>query len=140
MLISVGRGTDTPFTMFGAPWIKDLELADYLNSRNIPGVRFIAGRFTPMEVPYKGQEVLGVDVQLLNRDALNSPRMGLELLAALLKFHSDKFTLDQKVMLLTGNDKVAEMLKQGRTGSEVDEALKPQLEAFRKVRAQYLLY
>lgn len=139
-MVSIGRGTDTPFVMFGAPWIKDLELADYLNSRNMPGVRFLARRFTSTEVPYKGQEVPGVDVQLLNRDELNSPRMGLEFLAALLKFYPDKFSLDRKVMLLMGNDKAADLLKQGKTGSEVDEALKPQLEAFRKVRAKYLLY
>lgn len=139
-MVSVGRGTDTPFVMFGAPWINDLQLADYLNSRNIPGVRFIARRFLPMEVPYKGQEVLGIDVQLLNRDELNTPRMGLEFLAALLKFHPDKFTVDRKVMLLLGNDDAAEMLKQGKTGAEIEAALEPQLAAFRKIRAQYLLY
>ena len=126
--------------MFGAPWIKDLQLADYLNSRNIPGVRFIARRFMPMEVPYKSLEVSGIDVQLLNRDQLNTPRMGMEFLAALLKFHPDKFSLDRKIMLLLGNDKAAELLKQGRTGAEVDAELEPQLEAFRKIRAQYLLY
>src|ERR1051326_922165 len=63
-MVSVGRGTDTPFVMFGAPWIRDLELADYLNSRNIPGVRFMGRRFTPSEAPYKAQEVQGLDVQL----------------------------------------------------------------------------
>jgi uncharacterized protein YbbC (DUF1343 family) len=139
-LVSVGRGTDTPFVMFGAPWIKDLQLADYLNARNIPGVRFIARRFTPAEVPYKSQEVLGIEVQLLNRDELNTPLMGMEFLAALLKFHPDKFGLDQKIMRLLGNDQAAEMLKQGKTGAEIEEALEPKLAAFRKVRAQNLLY
>lgn len=139
-MVSVGRGTDTPFLMFGAPWFKNLELADYLNARKIPGVRFIARRFTPTEVPYKSQEVLGLDVQLLNRDELNSPRMGLELLAALLKFHGDKFSLDRKIMLLMGSDKAADLLKQGRTGSEVNEALESEVDAFRKVRKKYLLY
>ena len=139
-MVSVGRGTDTPFEVFGAPWFKNLELADYLNARQIPGVRFMARRFTPTEEPYKGLEVLGLDVQLLNRDELDSPRMGLELLAALLKFHPDKFTLDRKVMLLMGSEKAADLLKQGKTGSEVNEALKGELEAFRKVREKYLLY
>ncbi len=139
-MVSVGRGTDTPFAMFGAPWFKNLDLADYLNARNIPGVRFIARRFTPTEVPYKGQEVLGVDVQLLNRDELDTPAMGLELQAALLKFHPDKFTLDRKIMLLMGSDKAADLLKQGKTGSEVTNALKGELDAFRKVREKYLLY
>jgi len=139
-MVSVGRGTDTPFEVLGAPWIKDLELADYLNARHIAGVRFIARRFTPTEVPYKDQEVLGLDVQLLNRDELDSPAMGLELLAALLKFHSDKFTLDRKVMLLMGSERAANLLKQGKTGREVNEALKDELEVFRKVREKYLLY
>jgi uncharacterized protein YbbC (DUF1343 family) len=139
-MVSVGRGTDTPFVMFGAPWIKDLELADYLNSRKIPGVRFMARRFTPNEVPYKGQEVSGIDVQLLNRDELDTPRMGLEFLAALLKFHGDKFSLDRKIMLLMGRDKAAELLKQGKTGREVEEALNGELDAFKKLRQKYLLY
>jgi uncharacterized protein YbbC (DUF1343 family) len=138
--VSVGRGTDAPFTVFGAPWIKDLELADYLNARKIPGVRFMARRFTPTEVPYKGQEVSGIDVQLVNRDELDSPRMGLELLAAMLKLYPGKFTLDRKVMLLMGSDKAAAMLKQGKNGSEVNEALKGELDAFLKIRAKYLLY
>ena len=139
-LVSVGRGTDTPFEVLGAPWFKDLEIAEYLNARNIPGVRFMARRFTPTEDPYKGQEVLGLDVQVLNRDELDSPRMGLELLAALLKLHPDKFTLDRKIMLLMGSDKAAELLKQGKTGSQVNDAMKGELDAFRIVRAKYLLY
>jgi uncharacterized protein YbbC (DUF1343 family) len=138
--VSVGRGTDTPFVMFGAPWFRHLELADYLNGRNIPGVRFMARRFTPAEAPYQGREVLGLDVQLLNRDELDSPRMGLEVLAALLKFHSDRFTVDRKIMLLLGSDKTAEMLRQGKMGAEIEDALKPELEGFRKLRAKYLLY
>jgi uncharacterized protein YbbC (DUF1343 family) len=139
-MVSVGRGTDTPFEVFGAPWFKNLELADYLNARHIAGVRFMARRFTTTEEPYKGKEVLGLDVQLLNRDELDSPRMGLEMLAALLKFHPDKFTLDRKIMLLVGSDRAAELLKQGKTGSEVNEALQDELEGFRKVREKYLLY
>ncbi|HTS30251.1 MAG TPA: DUF1343 domain-containing protein [Bryobacteraceae bacterium] len=138
--ISVGRGTDTPFEMFGAPWFHHLELADYLNSRKVPGVRFLARRFSPTEAPYQGQEVMGIDIQLLNRDELNSPRMGLEIIAALLKLHPGKFNFDRKVMLLMGNDRAAELLRQGKTGAEVDEVLRPQLEAFRKLRAKYLLY
>jgi uncharacterized protein YbbC (DUF1343 family) len=138
--VSVGRGTDTPFEMFGAPWFHYLDLADYLNNRNIPGVRFMARRFTPTEAPFQGRQVLGLDVQLLNRDQLDSPSMGLEILAALLKLHSGQFTLDRKITLLLGSDKALEMLRQGKTGAEIEDAFKPELDAFRKLRAKYLLY
>jgi uncharacterized protein YbbC (DUF1343 family) len=140
MTISVGRGTDTPFQMFGAPWLKGLEIAEYLNSRKIPGARFIARRFTPTEPPYKGQECSGVEAEVMNRDELNSTQLGLELLAALLKFHPDKFSLDRKIMLLLGSDRAAELLKQGKTGREVSDAMRDQVEEFRKIREKYLLY
>ena len=45
--VSVGRGTDTPFELLGAPWIKATELAQYLNGRSISGVRFVPVSFTP---------------------------------------------------------------------------------------------
>ena len=138
--VSVGRGTDTPFEIVGAPWFKGREMADYLNARNIPGVRFMARRFRPTEESHKGKDCDGLDIQLVNRDALDSSRLGLELLAATLKFHPDKFTLDRKIMLLLGSDKAAELLKQGKTGSEVNESLRQELEEFRRVREKYLLY
>jgi len=140
MMISVGRGTDTPFQMFGAPWLKGLEIADYLNSRKVPGARFIARRFTPTEQPYKAQECSGIEVEVLNRDELNATQLGLELLAALLKFHPDKFSLDRKIMLLLGSDRAAELLKQGKTGREVSDAMRDQVEEFRKTREKYRLY
>ena len=36
---SVGRGTDAPFEQIGAEWVRGVELAEFLNSRYIPGVR-----------------------------------------------------------------------------------------------------
>ncbi len=38
--ISVGRGTDTPFEIIGAPWIKEKKLASFLMKRKIKGVKF----------------------------------------------------------------------------------------------------
>jgi uncharacterized protein YbbC (DUF1343 family) len=104
--VSVGRGTDTPFVIVGARWFKGMEAADYLNGRNIPGVRFMARRFKPTEQP--SQECNGLDIQLIDRDVFDSSRLGLELLAATLKFHPGRFTLDKKIMLLLGSDKAAE--------------------------------
>ena len=45
--ISVGRGTDQPFEQIGAPWINGSQLADKLNARHLPGIRFYPITFTP---------------------------------------------------------------------------------------------
>jgi hypothetical protein len=65
--------------------------------------------------------------------------MGLELLAATLKFHPGKFDLDG-VMRLLGNDEAAERLKRGETGRQVLDAMRAQTEEFARIRAKYLLY
>ncbi|MGB8987863.1 MAG: exo-beta-N-acetylmuramidase NamZ domain-containing protein, partial [Candidatus Sulfotelmatobacter sp.] len=52
--VSVGRGTDTPFELLGAPWMKSRELAAYLNGRGIAGVRFVPVTFTPTASNYAG--------------------------------------------------------------------------------------
>ena len=140
MQVSVGRGTDTPFVMVGAPWFRGNEVADYLNGRNIPGVRFLSRHFTPSEQPYKGQECFGLDVQLIDRNKFDSARLGLELASAALKFHPGKYTLDRKIMLLLGSDKTAAMLQKGVSPEEIEAALRPDLDEFRKVRQKYLLY
>ena len=65
--VSVGRGTDTPFELLGAPWIKAGELAQYLNAREISGVRFVPMSFVPSANPYSGQKCQGVNIILVER-------------------------------------------------------------------------
>ncbi len=70
--VSVGRGTDTPFELLGAPWIKATELAQYLNARSISGVRFVPVTFTPNASVHAGQKCEGVNIVLVDRNGLDS--------------------------------------------------------------------
>jgi uncharacterized protein YbbC (DUF1343 family) len=137
--VSVGRGTDTPFQIIGAPWFKGREVAEYLNGLAIPGVRFLARRFRPTASVFKDEDCEGLDIQLIDRDALDSVRMGLELLYATMKFHPGKFDLDG-VMRLLGSEDAAGRLKRGETGSSVVKSYAPDLDQFRKTREKYLIY
>ncbi|HKE25291.1 MAG TPA: DUF1343 domain-containing protein [Bryobacteraceae bacterium] len=137
--ISVGRGTDTPFERVGAPWYRAHEVAEYLNARQIPGVRFVPHRFTPHASVYKDQQCQGMDILLIDRSAFDPVLMGMELLSATLKFHSGKFDVGT-VMRLLGSDEAARRVKRGETGREVLDAMRGQLEEFAKIRARYLLY
>jgi uncharacterized protein YbbC (DUF1343 family) len=137
--VSVGRGTDTPFQLLGAPWFKGRQVAAYLNSRRLPGVRFMPRRFRPTASVHQDQECDGIEIQLVNRDRFEPVRLGLELLHATLRFHPGKFDVSS-VMRLLGSDEAAARLQRGQTGSAVSRALRGQLRAFRRVRARYLLY
>ena len=137
--VSVARGTDTPFQMVGAPWFKAREMAEYLNSLKLPGVSFYPRRFTPNAYLFKDQECEGVDVQLIDRNALDAVRMGLELLSATLKFHPGRFDVDG-IMRLLGNEDAGARLKRGETGTEVNESFQKDLAEFKKIRERYLMY
>jgi len=49
--VSVGRGTEVPFEVVGAPWIEPYGLAQALNALRLPGVRFDPVTFTPENTP-----------------------------------------------------------------------------------------
>src|SRR6185437_2444450 len=93
--VSVGRGTDTPFELLGAPWIKGRELAQYLNARNISGVRFVPITFTPSTSNYSGQRCEGVNIFVVERNALDSGELGVELASALHKLYAEQYHVEK---------------------------------------------
>ena len=78
--LSVGRGTEMPFEVIGAPWITNpQELADALNRKDLPGVRFEPVRFTPTSSVYAGQGVGGVRFVVTDREAIRPVTVALAL-------------------------------------------------------------
>ena len=65
--LSVGRGTDTPFEVIGAPWIDGQKLAAELNGRDIAGVRFVPIEFTPTSSKFANQNCGGINILITDR-------------------------------------------------------------------------
>ena len=137
--VSVGRGTDTPFEVVGAPWIDEQQFAAYLNNRKIAGVRFVPVRFTPESSVFKGEECGGINVVITDRARFRSVLNGLEIAAALWKLYPAQWKLDNYIRLLVNADTL-ERLKRGEPAGEVVRSWSTNLEEFRKARARALLY
>ncbi|MGA7558600.1 MAG: serine hydrolase [Terriglobales bacterium] len=137
--ISVGRGTDTPFEVVGAPWIKSRELAAYLNARAIQGVRFIPIVFTPSSSNFAGETCQGVNLIVLDRNTLDSPELGIELASALYKLYANDFKLEKMADLLV-NQAVFEALAAGEDPRRIAEDWQEPLQTFVRLREKYLLY
>jgi uncharacterized protein YbbC (DUF1343 family) len=137
--IAVGRGTDTPFELFGAPWIHATELADYLNRRFVPGVRFVPTSFTPRAGLYKDQLCQGLALVITDRASLDSMWIGLEIAAALRKLYRQDFKLE-KIINLLGSKATLDRLKRGDAPALIVADWTDELEAFKRMRAKYLLY
>ena len=137
--VSVGRGTNAPFELLGAPWLKERAFAAALNAANLPGVRFIPVRFKPDAATHKGVECGGVNIIITDRQAFEPVLTGLELAAQLFKLHSKEFEIDKLTRLLV-NQKILAALKQGSDGRAAKQIYASELDAFRIVRQKYLLY
>jgi uncharacterized protein YbbC (DUF1343 family)/CubicO group peptidase (beta-lactamase class C family) len=137
--VSVGRGTDTPFELLGAPWIKGKELAQYLNARNISGVRFVPVTFTPSASNYSGQKCAGVNIFVVERNALDSGELGIELASALHKLYPEQHHMERMIELL-GNQSVYEAIASGQDPRRIAEDWREPLEKFLRVRQKYLIY
>jgi uncharacterized protein YbbC (DUF1343 family)/CubicO group peptidase (beta-lactamase class C family) len=137
--ISVGRGTDTPFELFGAPYIHGVELAAALNRRYIPGVRFVATKFTPRSGPHKDELCEGAEIVITDRASVHSMLMGFEIAAALAKLYPELFHVEQ-LALLVGNSSYINRLQSGDSPTRIFSDEDPALEAFRTMRSKYLIY
>jgi len=137
--VSVGRGTDTPFELLGAPWINARELADYLNRREIDGVRFVPRSFTPQSGPYASQACAGVNLIVTERNQLDSPELGIELASALLKLYPKEYKIDRMIEILA-NQEVFNSILAGDDPRRIAQDWQSQIDEFMKLRARYLLY
>jgi len=137
--VSVGRGTETPFELLGAPWIKATELAQYLNGRSISGVRFVPVSFTPNASVYAGQKCEGVNIVLVDRNGFDGPELGVELASALHKLYAEQFHLDRLIELLP-NQAAYDAIAGGQDPRRIADDWRESLEKFQKIRHKYLIY
>jgi uncharacterized protein YbbC (DUF1343 family) len=137
--VSVGRGTDTPFELVGAPWVKGRELAAYLNARGIPGVRFVPVTFTPTASNYASQKCEGVNLVLTERNAVDGPELGIELAAALKKLYPADYKLDRLPELLV-NQSAYDSLIAGKDPRRIAQDWQEELDKFQVLRKRYLIY
>ena len=137
--VSVGRGTDTPFELLGAPWIKGKELAEYLNARGIAGVRFVPITFTPTSSNYAGKLCEGVNFVVTDRNGFDGPELGLELASALRKLYPANYKIERLPDLLM-NQSVYDALLTGQDPRRIAQDWQEGLQAFMKIREKYLIY
>ncbi len=137
--LSVGRGTDTPFEVVGAPWLDGQKLASYLNAKRIPGVRFIPLRFTPRSFVFKNEECGGINLLITNRSQFQSVLTGVEIAVALHSLFPTDWKIDSYSRLLVNADTL-ERLRRGDSTEEIVRSWDTSLENFRRVRARALLY
>lgn len=137
--VSVGRGTDTPFEIFGAPYVDPRPFAAALNAADLPGVRFVPVRFTPIASVFAGQPCGGVQILLTDRDRLNAVQVGLTLALTLHRLYPHAWQ-PEKLMTLLTNAAAYEAVVTGRTYEEMAAGWADGLTAFAARAEPHRLY
>ena len=137
--VSVGRGTDTPFERFGAPWIDGRKLAAKLNSLGLAGVRFLPYRFTPMSSKFAGKECGGVQIVLTDRNAFDPTETGLTIARELHRLFGDAFEV-KKVDRLLANKLVCMQITSATGPKRFTPLWGEELAESIRLRAVFLLY
>jgi len=137
--VSVGRGTDRPFEIVGAPWIEPRRFAAALLEADIPGIQTFPVFFTPKSSVHQGIRCGGVNLMIADTEQLNSVFLGLTLVSILHKLYPEEFRIDS-VMDLLGNAEAMKRLKEGQSPAEVVRENSREFRNFLSKRRMALIY
>lgn len=138
--VSVGRGTDTPFEVVGAPYVtNDVAFAEAVNRAGLAGVRAVPIRFTPRASTFKDQPCGGVHLVVTDRETLRAVDLGLTLALTFQRMYPGQFAADKMLPLLTDRATL-DAIKAGKPLAEIKQAWAAELAAFEKRRVAFLLY
>ncbi len=137
--LSVGRGTDTPFEVIGAPWLDGDTFARQLNRLNLPGVAFISVQFTPDASKFEGKRCGGVNILVTDRGRFDPVRTGFEIALQLRREYPEAWDMAPYTRLLA-NAAVLDAVREGATLEALTAVYQDGLEAFRQRREAFLRY
>jgi uncharacterized protein YbbC (DUF1343 family) len=151
-IVNEGRGTPTPFSLIGAPWLDGAHLADRLNGLGLAGVRFEPAAYTPRPIPgvaaeprFAGQPLIGVRIVVTDAVRFAPLEAGMHALAAVYAEAraagiAEPIANMAMFNALAGTRRLHRMLADGRSGADIVAAWADGVARFRERRARYLLY
>ena len=131
--VSIGRGTDFPFQVFGAPYFNKTQFS-----------------FTPQATygaknpKHKQKTCYGLDLRILPIDSLqNINKLNLKWLVNSYKLSKESevfFNKNNFFNLLAGSDKLMNLVKGGANASHIYDTYQKDLRDYKIIRKRYLIY
>jgi uncharacterized protein YbbC (DUF1343 family) len=150
--VSEGRGTPTPFSLFGAPWLDGPRMAARLNTLGLAGVKFQRETFTPRSIAgvaahprFVGTSLSGVRVVVTDVALVQPLEVGVHVLCAIAAEARSKgvaplFGNLKMLHAIAGTKRLLRMLDSGSDGAAIIAAWQAEVAQFKALRTRYLLY
>lgn len=129
--VSLGRGTSTPFQVFGHPDFEGYDFSFTPESR--PGAK---------NPPQLGKKCWGRDLSQMDMRGLQQlKRIDLSYIVEAYQHAPKKDEFFTRFFdLLTGQRRIRQMIEEGATAQEIEASWRNEVEEFLQTRAKYLLY
>ena len=140
--VSEGRGTTSPFSVVGAPYLNPITLSAEANRLGLPGVSFSPTMFMPNFSKYPGQSLSGVQIHVEKPHEVRPVELGVRLFCLIRDNYEEFAPLAAgqngiyHVDRLSGSDE----LRTGKSADDILENWDRQAKAFRPIHDKYLLY
>jgi uncharacterized protein YbbC (DUF1343 family) len=140
--ISVGRGTDNPFQLYGAPFFNVKEIVKALNSARLPGIKFYPAKFTPTRSAYARQLCLGFKMVVTNRRRLKPMHTLITIAREIYKQLPPKTREQnwQRIANSVGDTAFIEKIAKGERVEKLVQLTQKDVDAFKAERKKYLMY
>jgi len=150
IMISEGRGTTRPFELVGAPWIEAERFADDMNALGLAGVHFRPAVFEPTFQKHARQSCGGCQIHVTDRRSFRPVLAGVALAGMFRRTNPSTFAWRQPpyeyehdkmpIDILAGSDVLRRQIEADVPAADIAASWREDEEAFRKLRAPYLLY
>jgi uncharacterized protein YbbC (DUF1343 family) len=149
-LLSEGRGTTRPFELLGAPGVEAERFAQQMNAMALPGVFFRPAVFEPTFQKHARQACGGCQIHVTDRRTFKPVLTGAALIAAFhraaperplwrqppYEYEHDTLPID----ILAGSSRFREQIEAGASAADMANSWRADEDAFRALRAPFLLY
>lgn len=148
--VSEGRGTTQPFELVGAPYWRPRDILDKISGISLPGCCLRPVLFEPTSGKYARESCSGFQIHVTDHTLYRPYKTSLALLWAVRQLYPGEFNYKQPpyeyeyerlpMDLLVGNRAIREQLEGGVDVDTLERQWLPELEGFKELRKQYLLY
>ena len=148
--VSEGRGTTKPFELLGAPWVDAERFADTMNALELPGVRFRPTVIEPTFHKHAHTSCGGCQIHVLDRRTFLPVETGVALIGAFRAADPDRFRWRDPpyeyehtllpIDILAGSSVLREQIEGGASARDIARSWEASVDAFKKLREEYLLY
>lgn len=140
--ISVGRGTNAPFQLYGAPFLSVGKLVKSLNRARLPGVRFYAAKFKPKRSAYAREVCRGFKMVVTNRRKVDPMKTLVTIARELYKQLPEK-TREQnwrRIANGVGDTGFIDAIAKQEPVEKLVQMTQNDVQAFKRDRERFLIY